>query len=115
MRRNVERLLVWLVPALIVTFFTGIAIQVFREPELLRSTAKSLGLSTLELGIHIRELHVLILSAGNIVIAVWLSFQRYESHVSRAIWSFFGLASGLFALVIWLLVTLFDQKPAGGG
>ena len=115
MRKSVEGLLLWFVPIAFLTFIAGSAAFALHDRATLDLVATALGMPALELGLYLKLSHPLILVAGNIVVAGWLAFQHHASVSRRALWSLFGLTSGLWALAIWLLVELSGPEAAGDG
>ena len=115
MRRAVERLLVWFVPVAFLAFVAGSAAFALHDRETLDSVAAAVGLPALQLGLYLKLSRPLILAAGHIVVACWLAFQHHASAGRRVLWSLFGLASGLWALAIWLLVELSSREAASDG
>ena len=115
MRKSIESLLAWFVPIAFLAFVAGSATFALHDRETLDAAASALGMPALQLGLYLKMSHPLVLAAGNIVVAGWLAFQRHASVGRRALWSLFGLASGLWALAVWLLVELSDRQVASDG
>ncbi len=115
MRKSIESLLVWFVPIAFLAFVAGSASFALRDSETLDAVAAMLGLPAIQLGWYLKFTQSLILAASNIVVAGWIAFQHHSSVGRRVLWSLFGIASGLWALAIWLLVGLSGREAAGDG
>ena len=114
MRKTVERLLIWFVPVALLSFAAGTAISALGDREAREAVASTFGWSPLLFGVYLKLSQSLLWAAGNLVVALWLGFQQHSSSGRRALWTLFGLASGLWAVAPWLLVQLAERRAESG-
>ena len=109
-QKSIEHFLLWFVPISLISFVAGSLSFVIHDHEMLASLANVLGWPPMKLAAYLKLSQPLVFVAANLVVAIWLAFQPHPSSARRALWSLFGLASGLLAVVIWLLVQLLATK-----
>ena len=112
MRKAVEGLLTWFVPVSLLALAAGSVAFALSDRGSLVWAGTALGLSALQIGVYLKLAQSLIFAAANLVAAVWLALQHHSSLGKRTLWSLFGLASGLWAVTIWLLVLLSERRVA---
>ena len=108
MRDSVERMLRWFVPISFVAFVLGSLAFALHGSETLAAWAQAAGLSVNEIGVYIKFLQSFVFVATNFVVGMWLWFQPHSSLGKRSLWSLFGIVSGLWALALWLLLSLLE-------
>ena len=110
MRRAIEKLLAWYVPIALIALAAGAASFALQDRETLTSVASALGLTPLHLRASLKVAQSTMFAAGNIVVAVWMAHQQHTSPARRTLWSLFGVASGLWAAGLWVMVQV-SERP----
>jgi hypothetical protein len=110
--KNVEKLLLWLVPVSLIAFVAGSFAFALHDSPLMDSLATSIGWSKAQLGANIKLTQSMIFAASNVVAAIWLWFETRASFARAWLWALFGLVSGLWAVAIWLLTKSLAQGQA---
>jgi hypothetical protein len=109
-RIAVEKLLAWYVPIAFIAFAAWVTDSALHDSETLASAASALGLPPLHLRAPLKVAQSTMFVAGNIVVAVWLAHQQHTSPARRSLWSLFGVASGLWAAGLWVMVQVSERR-----
>ena len=101
LRREVEKLLYWYVPiALIVIFVTPVLSTFIKSMNGLPVWQTSL---LVWIGMFTSHLH-------HFVAAIWLYFIAKKMNQKYILWTLFGLTSHVFAVIVFLVLHLLDEK-----
>ncbi len=101
MRKEIERLIYWYVPSIIVALVAGYVLSAY-----IKSTNDSSSIviwSYMSVNILITHLH-------HIVVAIWLFVVSKQLNQKYILWSLFGLIAHLFALGIFLVLYVYEKN-----
>ena len=100
-RKEIERLIYWYIPSIIVSLVVGYILSVY-----IKSTNDSSSIaawSYISSNILINHLH-------NIIVAIWLYVISKRLNQKYILWSLFGLVAHVFAVVIFLILYFYETN-----
>ncbi|MBT5935207.1 hypothetical protein [uncultured Sulfurimonas sp.] len=101
LRKEIEKLIYWYVPAYIISITLGwFLVEYMKATE---ESARIIAYVIFPLGFFISYLH-------NIVIAIWLYNISKQSNQKYKLWALFGLVAHLYALVIFIIINFIEGK-----
>jgi len=100
LRKEVEKLLYWYIPTLLIATFAGYFVATLVKS----MNGLPLWLTSLSVGMSIGISHV-----HNIVVAIWLYFLAKKMDQKYILWALFGLTSHVFAVIVFLVLHLLDK------
>ena len=110
MRKEIETLLIWYIPVHIAAIIVDLLMTSTLAHEVGSVLGEGAPLSlTLSFFPGITRL---IGFADNLVVGIWLFFQAKRGDGRNALWFLFGLFAHLFAAIIYIGLTLFEQQKA---
>ncbi|MDD5385736.1 MAG: hypothetical protein PHQ22_00905 [Sulfuricurvum sp.] len=101
MRKEIERLIYWYVPVIIVALIIGFALSSY-----IKYTNH---LSSKEVWFY-SSVNILINYLHHFVIAIWLYVISKQLNQKYILWSLFGLVAHLFAAVIYLVLYTYEKN-----
>lgn len=101
LRKEVEKLLYWYIPALLISTFIGYFVATLVKS----MNGMPIWMTSLSVGISLFTGHI-----HNVVVAVWLYFLAKKMDQRYVLWALFGLTSHVFAVVIFLVINLIEEK-----
>ncbi len=101
LRKEIEKLIYWYVPAYIFTVTIGIT---------LASYAKNIEDPTLLVSYVVIPLGMLAKSIDNFVIAFWIYQIAKQDNQKYILWSLFGLVAHIFAAIIFIALNVLEDK-----
>jgi len=110
MRKEIETLAIWFIPVYIAVLIVNVLMTSFLD----RGFDVILGEGA-PLSIRLSSyLHIMRLTgfADNLVVGIWLFFQAKKRDGRKALWFLFGLFAHLFAAIIYVVLTLFEEQKA---
>jgi hypothetical protein len=112
MRKEIETLAIWYIPVCIAALILNVLMISTLEhsfaPVVGEGAPLSIGLSFSSF----MRITTLIGFGDNLVVGVWLFFQAKRRDGRKALWFLFGLFAHLFAAIIYIGLTLFEQERA---
>jgi hypothetical protein len=100
LRRDIEKLIYWYVPAVIISYFLGTAVA---------AQVKHINGVTPLLSWGLVVTSILTKHIDNIVIAIWLYFLAKRMNQRYVLWTLFGLAAHLFAVVLFIALHIYEK------
>jgi hypothetical protein len=101
MRKEIERLIYWYVPAIIIVLVVGFTLSAYINST--KDTSSVVVWSYASINILISHLH-------HIIVAIWLYVISKQLNQKYILWSLFGLVAHLFAVVIFLVLYVYEKK-----
>lgn len=101
MRKEIERLIYWYAPAIIVALFIEYILTGYIKAS--HDLSSIMLWSSIGVNIVISHLH-------NIVVAIWLYVISKQLNQKYILWSLFGLVAHLFAVVIFLVLYVYEKN-----
>ncbi|WAK04069.1 hypothetical protein [Methylobacter sp. YRD-M1] len=104
-RKEIETLAIWYIPVCIMSVIvSGLYTGYFKEALSIGSTASW---STIH---FLLTVPAIIKFADNIVVGVWLYFLVEKEGGRTGLWFVFGLAAHLFAVLIYVVLRVYEQQ-----
>lgn len=101
LRKEIERLIYWYVPAIIVALAVGFVLSSYIKAT---SDTSSIVVWTYS------SINILINYLHHIVVAIWLYVISKQLNQKYGLWSLFGLVAHLFAAVIFLVLYVYEKN-----
>lgn len=101
LRKEIERLIYWYVPTIIVALVLGFVLSSYIKSTNDTSSIVVWGYSSIN--ILINYLH-------HIVVAVWLYTLSKKLNQKYVLWALFGLVAQLFAAVIFIVLYVYEKN-----
>ena len=111
MRKEIETLATWYIPVSIVAFIVSVLMTSTLAHEFGSVFGEGSPSSIIRL-YFLPGITRLIGFADNLVVGIWLFFQVKRGDGRKALWFLFGLFAHLFAAIIYIGLTLFEQQKA---
>lgn len=106
--KNVERLIAWVVPLVAIQAIGKVATSgIFKS---IMDGSSYLGLSSVEALSLISIVGIALTLLVNGAVAVWLSLYARQFDASRLLWFLFGATFGVLALIVFLLVLIYEGR-----
>ena len=100
LRKEIEKLIYWYVPAYIFTITIGI---------ILTQYAKNIEDPTWLVSYIIIPMGMIASSIDNIVIAIWLYSLAKELNQKNILWALFGLVAHIFAVILFIALYVYEK------
>ncbi|AFV98345.1 hypothetical protein [Sulfuricurvum sp. RIFCSPLOWO2_12_FULL_43_24] len=101
MRKEIERLMYWYVPSIIVALLIEYILTGYIRAS--HDLSSIMLWSSIVINIVISHLH-------HIVVAIWLFIISKQLNQKNILWSLFGLVAHLFAAVIFLVLYVYEKN-----
>jgi len=101
LRKEIEKLLYWYIPALLIATFVGYFVTILVK----NMNGLPLWLTSLSVGMSMCISHI-----HNVVVAIWLYFLAKKMDQKYILWALFGLISHVFAVIVFLVLHLLDKQ-----
>ena len=101
LRKEVEKLLYWYIPALLIATFAGYFVAILVKS----MNGLPIWITSLSVGMSMCISHI-----HNVVVAIWLYCLAKKMNQKYILWTLFGLTSHVFAVIIFLVLHLLDEK-----
>ncbi|MDD2781563.1 hypothetical protein [Sulfuricurvum sp.] len=101
MRKEIERLIYWYAPAIIVALLIDYILTSYIKAS--HDLSSIILWSSIGISIVFSHLH-------HVVVAIWLYVISKQLNQKYILWSFFGLVAHLFAAVIFLVLYVYEKN-----
>ncbi len=101
LRKEIEKLIYWYVPAIIVALVLGFIIAAH-----IKSTNDTSSMAVWTYS----SINILINYLHHIVVAVWLYILSKKLDQKYILWALFGLVAHLFAVVIFIVIYVYEKS-----
>jgi hypothetical protein len=101
LRKEIEKLIYWYIPAIMITYFVGTVVTA--QVKQINGITPLLSYGFLGSTLLLNHMH-------SIVVAIWLYFLAKKMKQRYVLWTLFGLVAHLFAAVIYLVIHLLEEK-----
>lgn len=101
LRKEVEKLLCWYIPTLLIATSVGYFVATLVKS----MNGMPIWIASVFVGISMCISHI-----HNVVVAIWLYFLAKKMNQKYILWTLFGLTSHVFAVIIFLVLHLLDEK-----